>query len=553
VTTTSKRLTRHLQVARVMWRHGPDLLRGTEYADDLGGGLANPDDGDGGGSDPERLAADLESLGPTFIKLGQLLASRPDLLPPAHLDALAALRDDVAPESFDVIRDVIESELGVRLSNAFSRFDETPLASASLGQVHRAALRDGREVAVKVQRPGLREQLRTDLRVLEDLATAAEQVSEQARVFRLVELVDEFRQTLGRELDYRREASNLEALGEALADFDRLVVPRYVPDFSSARVLTMEFIPGIAIGSAGPLARLEVDGAELMDEFFHAYIRQVLANGFVHADPHPGNVLITPDDRLALLDAGMVVRLERTVRERLLRLLVALSEGDAEEVAASALALGERGDGFDETAFERGLAEIVGRAEDLHAEDHDLGMVLVDVVRIAGATGLHIPTDFVLLARTVLSLEAVSRELAPEFDVNAALRRHLTAVASESMLEQLRPSAAMRTLLEAKELTEQLPGRVNAILGNLADGELRLKVDAIDEAELMRSIRKIANRVTAGLVLAALIVGAAMMLRVETESTLFGYPALAIVFFLLAAGGGFALVVSVLWGDRQRR
>ncbi len=543
-------LPRLAEIARVLAQHGRrDLL----VDDELGEALPTADESEETLAEADELADDLVSLGPTFVKLGQLLATRADLLPPPYLEALQRLQDDVEPVPFDDLRETVETELGVRLSNAFPVFDTDPLASASLGQVHRAELRDGTEVAVKIQRPNIRRVVRRDLALLDELASMADDHTDIGRRLGLADVVEQFRMALTRELDYRREAANLDALGENLASFSRLVVPGYIADLSSTRVLTMEFIAGTKVTEVPDVRLLELDGDGLVDELVRAYLQQVLADGFVHADPHPGNVLLTDDDRLALIDLGMVVRVEPRMREHLLRLLVAVAEGASDDASRSAIRLGRRTEDFDEAALMRGVAEVVAQVHELPARDVSLGALMMSVARAAGAAGLTPAPELSLLGRTLLSLDQVGRALAPDFDIREAVRRHAAKVVTEHMVRELTPSQMLRPLLEAKELMEHLPERANRIIGDLADGELTIRVDAIDEDRLLTHIEHVANRITVGLVLAALIVGAALLMRVPTSSELFGYPALAIVFFLIAAVGGIGLVIAILTGTQRGR
>ncbi len=236
----------------------------------------------------DELARDLEKMGPTFIKLGQLLSTRADFLPPAYIQSLTRLQDNIAPFSFEEIDAIVAHELGVRISKAFSHFDPKPLAAASLGQVHRAWLRDGRAVVVKVQRPGIREIIAEDLDALEDIAGFLDKHTEWGKRYRFVEMLDELRRSLWQELDYRQEARNLLTLNVNLKNFHRIVVPTAIEDFTTSRVLTMEYITGQKITALSPLARMELMGAELAEELFRAYLQQILVDGFFHADPHPG-------------------------------------------------------------------------------------------------------------------------------------------------------------------------------------------------------------------------------------------------------------------------
>jgi ubiquinone biosynthesis protein len=540
---------RYVEIARVLVRHGGhDLVESSG----LSAAIGDPVEPDGDDGDEEAaldLAADLESLGPTFIKLGQLLSTRADLLSDAHIEALARLQDDVEPVPFDEIRAVVEEDLGARVSNVFERFDEVPIASASLGQVHHAVLRDGREVAVKVQRPGIRETVARDLEVLHGVASMLDDHTDAGERYHFDEMIEEFERSLARELDYRREAVSLTELSRNLESFDRLMVPAPIEGLTTGRVLTMEHVDGTKVTDLSGLAQLDIDGDALVDQLFRAYLKQMLSDGFVHADPHPGNVLLTPDHRLALIDVGMVVRLEPTTRERMLRLLLAVADGEGDAAADVALAMGQPTSFFDEEAFRRDVAALVGSYHDLPPEHSHAGQVLAEVTRISGQDGVRPPAELTLLGRTLLALDQVASELAPDFDADAAVRRHAGEVLRRTMWEELTPSSMMRGLLDTKEFVEQFPGRANSILSALADGSMRVRVDAVDAERLIAAIQRLANRLVAGLVLAALIIGAAMLAGVETDATILGYPALAFVFFVVAGLMGFWLVVTILRND----
>lgn len=543
-------LHRYAQIARVLSRHGArDLVTSSPLsaALDAPDTEGSEDPGDDAALD---LAEDLEKLGPTFIKLGQLLSTRADLLPEAHIEALARLQDDVAPVPFEQIREVIEDELGARLSNLFERFDETPIASASLGQVHHAVMRDGRDVAVKVQRPGIRGVIERDLEVLHGVAGFLDAHTDTGERYHFDEMIDEFERSLARELDYRREAESLTELRSNLEGFDRLTVPEYVRGLTTSRVLVMDHVDGTKVTDLSELARLDIDGDALVDELFRAYLKQMLADGFVHADPHPGNVLVTPDHRLALIDVGMVVRLDPGTRERMLRLLLAVADGEGQAAADVALAMGQPTSFFDEEAFRRDVSALIGAYHDLPPEQSHAGRILSEVTRISGQDGVRPPAELTLLGRTLLALDQVAKELAPSFDVDEAVRRHAMEVLRGTMVDELTPSSVLRGLLDTKDLVEQLPARANTILGALADGTFRVRVDAVDAETFISAMQRSANRLVAGLVLAALIVGAAMLAGIETDATILGYPALALVFFVTAALMGLWLVIGILRDDR---
>lgn len=505
-------------------------------------------------ADPKaaELAADLERLGPTFVKLGQLLSTRGDILPPAYLDALRRLQDKVEPFPYEEVEEIVQAELGVRISKAFSRFDREPLAAASLGQVHRAALRDGRPVAVKVQRPSIREQITEDLEAFREIAQVLAGRTEMGKRFDIESMIEEFRKTLLRELDYRQEAQNMVALGVALKDFERIVVPQPIDDYTTTRVLTMDFISGAKVTSLTPLTKIDIDGCGLAEELFRAYLQQILVDGFFHADPHPGNVFLTDDGRIALLDLGMVARIAPTLRDQLLKLVIAVSEGKGEEAADQIEKIGERLEAYDERELTRRIGELVGSVQHTTVTELQMGHIVMELSRLAGECGVRIPPELTMLGKTLLHLDEIGRTLDPSFDPNASIRRNSTELLQQRMRQSISPGNLFASLLEAREFVGKLPERVNKVLDLLSTNSLRLRVDAIDERELISGLQKIANRIALGLVLAALIIGAALLMQVPTPFRIFGYPGLAMIFFLVAVAGAAALVGSIVISDRKQ-
>lgn len=542
-------LKRYARIARLLAKYGrSDLVRQAGLEETLGDD--RPDEIAGGAPRAEELAADLEAMGPTYVKLGQLLSTRADLLPLPYTEALARLQDSVGPFPYGEAVEIIEAELGTRISRLFSELEEEPIAAASLGQVHRARLRDGRRVAVKVQRPGVRQQVTDDMEALAELAGFTDRHTQLGRQYDLSQVVVEMRKSLFRELDYRQEAANLETLRRNLDGFDRIHVPAPVNDYSTDRVLTMEFVHGRKVTAVGPLARLEMDGESLADDLFRAYLKQILVDGFFHADPHPGNVFLTDDGRLSLLDVGMVGRVTPDLQDELMRLLLSISEGKGEEAADLMIRLGERLDGFDGGAFRRSVVELVVRYQNASAEQLQIGRVMLEVTRSAADTGLRVPPQLTVLGKTLLNLDQVGRTLDPDFEPNAAIRRHAADLMRQRMLKNSSPANLFSSMLEANEFVQRLPARLNRVLDAVADREVEVRIRLMNEAVMMEGLQKVANRIATGLVLAALIVGAAMMMSVETSTRIFGYPAFAMILFLAAVLGGVALVVSIVTHDR---
>jgi predicted unusual protein kinase regulating ubiquinone biosynthesis (AarF/ABC1/UbiB family) len=537
-------LQRYRQIAGLLARHGRgDLVRSA--------GIDAVLEDEVEAADPEaaaRLADDLEAMGPTFVKLGQLMSSRVDLFAPPYVEALSRLQDDVEPFPFEEVEEVVSGELQVRLSTVFPTFDPTPLAAASLGQVHRATMRDGREVVVKVQRPGIRAQALADLEVLADIAGMLDRHTEVGRRYGLGDLLEEFRRSLVDELDYHREADNLATLRRMLGDYEHLVVPEPYPDLTTSRVLTMEYVEGRRVTDLGPLARTELDGAPLADELFKAYLDQVLVHGIFHADPHPGNVLMTPEGRLALLDVGMVARLAPPVRDKLVKLFLALADARPDEVTRIALTMGERLPDFEQVVFERAVAEVVGRSADATLSDLDVGALVLQLTRKAGEAGLRMDPELVMLGKALLNLDQVALALDPAFEPRDALKRHMTELMRSSM--GTTPAAVMASLLEAKEFVEQLPGRVNRAFDAIGTGSFELRVNAFDEDEFLRGLHKLANVVAAAMVLASMILASALLARPTGDSPDTGNQ-IALVVFVVAVLVALAMLLRIALQSRR--
>ncbi|WP_436793056.1 ABC1 kinase family protein [Actinospongicola halichondriae] len=548
------RLSRHADVLRLLVRHArPDLMDQAGLEAELQD-LETASEGDGAGEveAAERFASDLEGMGPTFVKLGQMLSTRADLLPAVYLDALQRLQDEVEPIPVEQVRQVIERELGVRTQDVFARFDPEPLAAASIAQVHRATLADGREVVVKVQRPEIAETVRRDLDVLADLAGIVDATTELGRRFAFVDFLDMFRTSFVAELDFRTEADNLHTFAALLEDREHLSVPAPVDRLVTRRVLTMDFVDGRSVRDLSPLARQDIDGSVLADELVRAYIDQILVHGIVHADPHPGNVLLT-DDALVLIDLGMVARLGHRMRDHMLDLTLAIAEQRADDAVRVLEDAGTPLADYDRASLEVHLAELLGRHAGAAISRLDTGSVLLQLSRACAAADLRPPAELAMVGKALLHLDEVTRSLDPDFVPNDTVVDHTGALLRHKVESGASRVRAARAALDTARLVENLPRRADRILTDLADGNLRVNVDAIDQDELMRSMEKIATRVTTGIVLAAMLVGAALAMRVETDVTLLGAPAIAVVFFVLAAIGGLVLLGHVLVTDRRDR
>jgi ubiquinone biosynthesis protein len=499
---------------------------------------------------PEEFARELEKMGPTFVKLGQMLSTRGDLVPAEYIPALERLQNDVPPFSFEELEQVILEEFGRPVSKAFLTFEPTPLAAASLGQVHKAQLHDGRVVAVKIQRPGIRAKLAEDLDVLDEMASTLESVAHIAQRYRLKSLIEEFRRTLMRELDYVKEADNLTLLATNLAGFKEIVVPLPVRDYSTARVLTMDYIDGRKITDITDADRARINGKHFAEVLQKAYMKQICIDGFFHADPHPGNIVLTKDDRIGLLDLGMVGLINPALREKLLRLLIALGEGRPQMAADLAVQIGEPAENFNEPEFRVRIQELVNAYQGASISGIQLGKVVIEIARTSADNGVRPPSQITMVGKALMNLDEIGTSLAPDFDPYETIRHGAIPLVLKMIANSASSASVLSRMLEANEFVNELPGRVNKILDRVAENRVEVRVRWVDEFELVDGFQKVANRIAEGLVIAALIVGASNLMNIETDFRILGYPGFAIICFLLALVGGGILIYSIYRHDR---
>ncbi|MBP3973146.1 AarF/ABC1/UbiB kinase family protein [Pseudoxanthomonas spadix] len=499
---------------------------------------------------PAQFSRDLEALGPTFIKLGQMLSTRPDIVPPSYATALERMQEEVSPVPVEQIRQALEADLGVRLSKVFQTFDPEPLGTASLAQVHRAVLRDGTPVAVKVQKPGVAQRLLSDLAMLRSIAGAADRLTKVGRTLRFSDWLDEFTRTLMAELDYVAEAENLERFALHLEAYPELVVPRPVWDLTRRRVLTMELIEGVRVDQVPAVRRIEQPMLPMASALLRGYLDQIFIFGEIHADPHPGNLRVTADNRLAIFDLGMVANVPPGQRECLLRLLFAAVDGRGEAVAREMLALGTQLEEFDGERFSRETGQLISRYS-AHSGTTSEGLVVLELVRTAMACGLRTPPELSLLGKALLNLDTVCRALSPELDAKAVVEGHLQHVMRARLRQSLSSPNMASELMDLQSLAREGPRKLSDILSLLSENKLQIRVSGLEESHLMESLQKIANRGAAGVVTAALILASALMMRVPTASTLFGYPTVAMILLFIGAILGASIVISALLGDRK--
>jgi len=497
----------------------------------------------------ERARLALEELGPTFVKAGQLMSMRPDALPHALIYELRKLQNAVRPLPFAEMRAVLADELPDDLSLAFAEFDETPVASASLAQVYFARLHDGREVAVKVQRPDLLKTVQADLDLLTWFAHQLHQRVEALQPYDLPAVVEEVKTNLLRELDFRHEARNQQYFNALNPHPEQVFAPGVVGELSGERVIVMDRIAGATVDSArlppGEGRRIAANGATSL-------VHQVLITGFFHADPHAGNVLVTPDGRLCFLDWGMAGNLTRRLRLGLADLFLAAVDQDAERIVQIAADLGSPGGRADLRAMERDVTLALREDFNQALGRVQLGRAMLKLLFIFGQNGINITRDYSLMAKAVLSIEEVARTLDPGFELRSVARPVLV----ELQRERTGPRALLRegrSLLRSM-LTgaRELPGGLFRIVRRLEHDDLTIKFQHQGLDDLDDALKTAANRITLGVIIGSLIVGSSLIIHTTVRPYLFGYPALGMIGYMLSALLGFYVIFDIFRHGRHK-
>lgn len=499
------------------------------------------------------LAADLERMGPTFIRLGQFLSTRPDLLPMPYIQALSHLGENVEPLEPSEVYDVFRSETDSTFEEIFERFEIKPVSVSLFDETHGATLRGGKRVVVKVQRPGIVERVGDDMNALHEVVQFYDQHLKFGKQFDFPEIFDEFRRLVAAELDYRQEVHNLKTFKDNLKGLDLIVIPVPVEKYSTARLLTMECIEGQKLTSISELGLLRSQRLKLAQQLVYAYLQQILVDGFVDAHLVPSNILITNSNKLALLGMGMVTRITPTMQAKLLQLLLSVSEGRAEQTANLLMQLGDKRTDFDKVSFRKAVSEFILVGRDMSAEQLDVGRIIQGIAQASVKDGISLPSELVGLGTLLHNLDYAARLLDPRFDSKAFVSHHVSQMMQHHMKDVLSPSHLFHTIIETTEFLENLPGQFGKILDSIANNKLKVTVHAVDETVLIGGFQKIANRITVGLVLASLIIGASMLMNIRSGWQLFGYPGIAIICFLAAGGCGFGLVLEILIGDSRSR
>ena len=515
---TVRDLGRLQEIAGVLIRYGfGDMVRriGMSAALERTGRMLHWDDPEAMAhmAPPERVRCAMQDLGPTFVKLGQVMATRVDLLTPEWTTELGKLQNAVPALPFAQVRPQLVEDLGADPEAVFERLEETPLAAASLAQTHRAWLADGSAVVLKVRRPGIRDTVEADLRLMARLAEIVEERAPDLRRYHPAEVVQQFSASLRRELDFAAEGRNAERIAANFAGHDEVVVPRVYWEWTSERLNVQECLQGIAGTDLAAVDAAGLDRAQLAATGAGIVLKMVLEDGFFHADPHPGNIFYLPDGRIGVIDFGMVGRVSEQRRFQIVQLLHGLVERESAPVADVLMEWGEGGGEVDEARLQADVGAFVDQYRGVPLKDLHMGLMLTDVTTILRDNGLSLPPDLALMIKAFLTLEGMGRQLDPDFDMAGAARPFLQRVVLQRYSPRTLLKRGRRTALDAMELVGDLPRELRRLLRTARRGRLHLQVEVTSLKAFGEQVDRAANRLTMGVTTAALVVGSSIVMN----------------------------------------
>ena len=554
-------LRRWREVQAILLRYGFDLLIDREeikevrrfLQDRLGLSLGEFNDR----SLPERVRLMLQELGPTYVKVGQIVSSRSDLLPAPWIDELVQLQDRVAPIPYKTVYQVITEELGAPPEEIFDDFDPTPIAAASIGQVHHAYLPDRRPVVIKVQRPGIRPRIEADMEIMREIARIIESRTDWGKKYGILGIVNEFARSLFDELDYRNEGRNAERLKLNMADFPGVHIPHIYWDLVTSRVLTMEEMRGVKINDLPALDEIGVDRAALADVLIRSLCKQMLLDGFYHADPHPANIFVTREyGELVYLDLGMMGQLVDEQREGLTNVVLAIQDRDSHEIVRIAKMLGTEYKPVEELKLRRDVDLVLDRYLAMSLDRVSFSELVSEVLSLIFDHGIRLPNELTMAVKSLVQAEELARTLHPEIKITEIAN----TVARQLLWARVSPHAVLteitRDTREAIRLARVLPKAAEKLLQQIEAGALQIGLEIPEFHSQVQHLYTIVNRLSAGLILAGMLVGSAIAMGSSPHESWAFIPVLGVVSFLASMVIGGFLVWDTfidMWRTRRKR
>jgi len=553
-----KNLSRIRQVIRVFVRHGfghmVTQMGMRRYLPFRGERVEDFEPVTDEDSVPVRLRRAFEELGPTFIKLGQLLSGRPDLVTARFADEFKKLRDEVPPFPFEQAKEMIEGDLGCTLDERFMEFDPVPIAAASIAQVHKAVLITGERVVVKVRRPDIKKHLEQDISILRYVAEMLEKHYPETRIFGPSAIVEEFARTIRRELDFTIEADNAQRFKENFEGSDTLFIPAIYEELTKQRVLTMERISGIKISEVEEIEEAGYERSTLANNWAEAFFKQVLEDGFFHADPHSGNMFVLDDGRVGLVDFGIVGRLSEEDKEVIADTFLALVNKDFDGLVQQYIAMGFVTDDVDidkfRHDFKHDLVELIEPLYGKTISQISLGDYIDRVTRLAIRHRLKFPSDLILMNKALITIESLGRELDPDFNFIEVAKPYTVTLIKQKYSPKRYSNRMRRRVMDVLDLLQNIPRQFRTIVRKVIKDDLHLQLELKGLDKFIRDFDRSTNRISFSLIIAAIIVGSSLIIHSGRGRLIFGYPMLGLVGFLLAAFLGLWLIWGIIRSGR---
>jgi len=501
-------------------------------------------------SQPQRLRLAMEELGPTFIKLGQLLSTRPDVLGKDYIYEFSKLQDEVPPVSLEEVTAQIQRELGYPAEELFAEFSKQPIAAASIAQVHRGKLKSGEDVVFKVRRPGIVKIVETDIDVLMGLAYLVEQHIPTVALYNPVGLVKEFRRNIMREMNFTREGRTVDRFAANFADSSTVYTPKVFWDYTGDIVLTMEYVPGIKISELDKLKAQGYDLKEIARRGADSFLKQVLDFGLFHADPHPGNVFILPDQVICMLDYGMVGHLGQDLKDQLVDLLQALLNKDVDSIISQLLYSGELADNSDLKNLRRDLHDFIDDYYDIVLQDIKVGKLLSEFIEILTHYRIHFPADFMMLAKALIIMEGVGLQLDPDFNMVSYMRPYVNKLVLERYNPKNMAAQAGRLVQAYSSLAKSLPSDIKEFLNRINRNQFKIDLEHRGLDKLANDLDRSSNRVSFAVVIGSLVVGSSLVMQIDKGPMIFGFPILGLLGYSIAGLLGLWLAVGIVRSGR---
>lgn len=497
---------------------------------------------------PQRVVSMLEELGPTFIKFGQILSTRSDIIPDDYIEQLQKLQDNVLGIDFQKVRAMVENELQAKIEEKFISFDMTPLAAASIAQVHRAVFKNGQEVVVKVQRPDIDKIISIDLEILLSIARMVERHIPESQLYDPVGKVEEFADAIQKELDFIHEARNIEKFKHNFADDDTVYVPEVFWEATTQKVITIEYVDGVKVNQRDKIKELGLNEKIIAEKGAKAIMKQIFIHGFFHGDPHPGNILIRPDEKIAFIDFGMMGRIDRHTKYMLADLIVGIIKKDTGKIVGTLLEISTSDEKVDVdiSELELDVEELLDSYYGRTLKQISITRLMNEVFDILKKYNIMLPSNFALLLKSILTIEGVGRNLDPDFNIFDVAKPFVKDLARQ----RYNPgNLAREALLSIEEISRSfmlIPKLIQSIYSKIKSDTVKIKLEMSESQSILFEINRMVNRLVFAIIVAALIVGSSLIIQANIRPFVYNYPLLGVIGFIVAGFLGLSLIVSII-------